>query len=79
MPLPLLERAYVNGCRKPAEFLRERITMPNLDNQTIELALIALVALAMLIQAIVLLAVFRRPAQGGPRHDAKISRICGPR
>lgn len=44
--------------RKTAEFLREMIIMPKLDNQTIQLALIALVALAMLVQAIVLLAAF---------------------
>jgi len=42
-------------CR-PAEFLREGNTMPNLDNQTVQLALVTAVALAMLIQAIVLLA-----------------------
>jgi methyl-accepting chemotaxis protein len=41
---------------KPAEPLREGNTMPNLDNQTIQLALVAAVALAMLIQAIVLFA-----------------------
>jgi ABC-type transporter Mla subunit MlaD len=41
---------------KPAEPLREGNAMPNLDNQTIQLALVAAVALAMLIQAIVLLA-----------------------
>jgi methyl-accepting chemotaxis protein len=40
---------------KPAEFLREGNTMSNLDNQNIQLALVAAVALAMLIQAIVLL------------------------
>jgi ABC-type transporter Mla subunit MlaD len=34
------------------------IAMPNLDNQTIQLALVTAVALAMLLQAIVLLAVF---------------------
>jgi uncharacterized protein YoxC len=38
--------------------LRESITMPNLNNQTIQLALVAAVALLMLFQMIVLLAVF---------------------
>jgi methyl-accepting chemotaxis protein len=33
-------------------------TMPNLDNQTIQLAIVAVVALAMLLQTIVLLAIF---------------------
>jgi methyl-accepting chemotaxis protein len=41
---------------KPAGLLREGNTMPKLDNQTIQLALVAAVALAMLIQAIVLFA-----------------------
>jgi methyl-accepting chemotaxis protein len=41
---------------KPAELLREGNAMSKLDNQTIQLALVAAVALAMLIQAIVLLA-----------------------
>ena len=41
--------------------------MPNLDNQTVQLALFALVALAMLVQAIVLLAAFLCRAQDWPR------------
>jgi ABC-type transporter Mla subunit MlaD len=40
---------------KPAELLREGNAMSHLDNQNIQLALVAAVALAMLIQAIVLL------------------------
>jgi methyl-accepting chemotaxis protein len=41
---------------KPAESLREGNTMSNLNSQNIQLALVATVVLAMLIQAIVLLA-----------------------
>ena len=41
-----------------AEFLREIVIMSKLDNQTIQLALFALVALAMLAQAIVMFAAF---------------------
>jgi hypothetical protein len=41
---------------KPAELLREGNTMSNLDNQNIQLALVATVVVAMLIQAIVLFA-----------------------
>jgi signal transduction histidine kinase len=44
--------------RRPAEFLREIVIMSKLDNQTIQLALFALVALAMLVQAIVMFAAF---------------------
>jgi septal ring factor EnvC (AmiA/AmiB activator) len=43
------------GCSR---YLREIIIMSKLDNQTIQLVLIALVALAMLVQAFVLLAAF---------------------
>lgn len=57
MALPPTEE-HVSPIRcKSAELLREMITM-KIDNQTIQLALIALVALAMLVQAIVLLAAF---------------------
>jgi methyl-accepting chemotaxis protein len=41
-----------------AEPLREGNAMPKLDNQTVQLAMVAAVALAMLVQAIVLLAAF---------------------
>lgn len=47
----------------------------NLDNQTIELALIALVALAMLIQAIVLLAAFVALRKAARAIDEKIEDI----
>jgi len=40
---------------RPAELLREGNVMPNLDNQTIQLALIAVMVLVVLIQAIVLI------------------------
>jgi methyl-accepting chemotaxis protein len=51
---------------KPAENLRETKAMPKIDNQSLELALFALVALAMVVQALVLFAAFlamRKAAQ----------------
>jgi methyl-accepting chemotaxis protein len=44
--------------RKPADVLREKTPMPNLDNQTLQLLFIAVTALAVLMQAIILLAIF---------------------
>jgi methyl-accepting chemotaxis protein len=44
--------------RKPADILREKTPMPNLDNQTIQLIFVAVTALAVLMQAIILLAIF---------------------
>jgi uncharacterized protein YoxC len=46
--------------------------MPKLDNQTIQLALIALVALAMLVQAIVLLAAFIAMRKAARSVDQKL-------
>ncbi len=44
--------------RKSAEVLREIMPMTNLDNQTIQLIFIAITALAVLMQAVILLAIF---------------------
>ena len=46
--------------------------MPKLDNQTIQLALIALVALAMLVQAIVLFAAFIAMRKAARAVDEKL-------
>ncbi|MGD0157662.1 MAG: hypothetical protein ABSB50_16320 [Terracidiphilus sp.] len=56
MPLPPLEKRAPAVSRKPAKYLRESITMPKLDNETIQLFFFALIALAMLTQAVILLA-----------------------
>jgi uncharacterized protein YoxC len=52
--------------------LRETIIMPKFEDQTIELALFALVALAMLVQAIVLLAAFIAIRQAARSMDQKL-------
>jgi methyl-accepting chemotaxis protein len=49
--------ALKDSC-KSADELREIIPMPNLDNQAILLIIVAVTALAVLLQAIVLLAIF---------------------
>jgi methyl-accepting chemotaxis protein len=56
---------------KPAEDLREIVPMPKLDNETIELVFIAVTALAVLMQAIVLLFIYLalRKAIGSLREE----------
>lgn len=54
----LHEGARGKTLRKPADVLREKTPMPNLDNQTLQLVFIAVTALAVLMQAIILLAIF---------------------
>jgi ABC-type transporter Mla subunit MlaD len=56
MPLFPLEKRAPAISHKPAKYLREIITMPKLDNESIQLILFALIALAMLAQAAILLA-----------------------
>jgi hypothetical protein len=51
------ESAWKTLC-KPADALREKTPMPNLDNQTTQLIFIAITALAVLMQAIILLAIY---------------------
>jgi methyl-accepting chemotaxis protein len=53
-----ITKARGKALRKPAGALPETIPMPNLDNQTIQLIFIAVTALAVLMQAIILLAIF---------------------
>src|SRR5271157_4843213 len=48
----------VKNLRKPAVVLREKIPMPNFDNQTIQLIFIAVTSLAVLLQAIILLLIY---------------------
>ncbi len=49
---------FENGLSKPADALRETIQMPKMDPETILLAFVAVAALALLLQAIILLAIF---------------------
>jgi methyl-accepting chemotaxis protein len=53
-----LGRRFETGFSKPADALRETIQMPKMDNETILLAFVAVTALAVLLQAILLLAIF---------------------
>jgi hypothetical protein len=53
-----LGRRFETGFSKPADALRETIQMPKMDNETILLAFVAVTALAVLLQAIILLAIF---------------------
>ena len=53
------------SCESAVE-LRENTSMPNIDNQTMMIAIVAVTALAVLFQAIVLLAIFFSRAQGCP-------------
>jgi DNA anti-recombination protein RmuC len=57
-PLPSLRERAAAVIRRTAELLREIVIMSKLDTQTIQLALFALVALAMMVQAIVMFAAF---------------------
>jgi len=57
--------------RKSAEVLREIMPMTNLDNQSIQLIFIAITALAVLMQAVILLAIFvsvRKAAKSVTEH-----------
>ena len=74
-PLPPCEEGALSVSCKIAEFLRGMIIMSKLDNQTIQLALIALVALAMLIQVIVLLAAFVAMRKAARSVDEKLEEL----
>jgi methyl-accepting chemotaxis protein len=72
MPLSPSEERAASVSRKTAEFLREMTIMFKLDNQTLQLVLIALVALAMVTQAIVLLAAYLAMRKAARSADEKI-------